>query len=92
MSSLALFKKVSLAEGWSFVLLVAIAMPLKYIFDIPVFVKYIGWAHGVLFIAYIILLLTTAVENNWKFKQTALGFIASLLPLGPFVFHNKYLK
>jgi integral membrane protein len=87
-----MFKKISLAEGWSFVVLLVVAMPLKYLFHIPIFVKYFGWAHGVLFIAYLILLITTSIENKWTFKRIVLGFLASLLPLGPFVFHNKYLK
>jgi integral membrane protein len=50
MTSLNLFRKVALAEGISYILLLAIGMPLKYGFDLPLVVKYMGWAHGILFI------------------------------------------
>lgn len=85
------FKYVSYAEGWSFVVLLLFAMPMKYIFNMPIFVKYVGWAHGVLFVAYIISLIVTALEEKWNFKLIVLGFLASLLPLGPFIFHKKFL-
>ena len=47
------FKWISLAEGLSFLLLLGIAMPLKYGFDMPLAVKYLGWVHGALFVVYI---------------------------------------
>ena len=46
------FRIIAVLEGWSYVLLLFIAMPLKYMFDMPLFVKYLGWAHGALFVAY----------------------------------------
>ncbi|GAB5537958.1 MAG: hypothetical protein Salg2KO_00610 [Salibacteraceae bacterium] len=67
-------------------------MPLKYMLDMPLMVKYVGWAHGVLFMAYFVLLVLTAVEHKWSLWKTALGAIASLLPFGPFVFERKMLK
>ena len=49
-------------EGTSFLLLLFIAMPLKYMLDIPEGVKYIGMAHGILFITYIIILIGSAIK------------------------------
>ncbi|WP_430738554.1 DUF3817 domain-containing protein [Psychrobacter sp. VH5] len=56
-------------EGTSFLLLLCIAMPLKYMLDIPEGVKYIGMAHGILFITYIIILIGSAI----KMKNASLG-------------------
>ena len=69
-------------EGTSFLLLLFIAMPLKYMMDIPEGVKYIGMAHGMLFITYIIILL-------WAIPAGVLG---SLLPFGPFIFDHLLKK
>jgi integral membrane protein len=87
-SQLSLFKKISIAEGISFLALMFIAMPMKYFMDIPLAVKYTGWAHGLLFIAYIIWLALAAFEQKWSFKIIVLAFLASLIPFGPFIFHK----
>tara|TARA_B110000046_G_C12740829_1_gene292513 strand:- start:226 stop:531 length:306 start_codon:yes stop_codon:yes gene_type:complete len=80
------FILISRAEGVSYLLLLGIAMPLKYALDMPLMVKYVGWAHGVLFIAYIVQLLYVSFKLKWNEIRIILGFIASLLPLGPFIF------
>ena len=91
-SSLNTFLKVGIVEGISFLLLLFVAMPLKYFFEYPLLVKYVGWAHGILFILYIIFLILAADEQNWKFKKIGLGFIASLVPFGPFMFEKRLKK
>ncbi len=83
------FKNIGVAEGISFLALVFIAMPVKYALGYPLLVKYFGWAHGALFIAYIIWLIRARDEYNWSLKQTALGLIAALVPFGPFIFNKK---
>ena len=83
------FRKVAIWEGISFLLLLGIAMPIKYGLGIPEPVKVVGWAHGVLFIAYCILLVQAALACNWTLARTFLGFLASLLPFGPFIFDRK---
>jgi integral membrane protein len=90
-NSLALFRKVAILEGWSFVVLLFAAMPLKYIFDIPQGVKYVGWAHGVLFVAYMALLLLCWIERKWSFGFALLCFVASLVPFGTFWLERKKL-
>lgn len=85
------FRLVAILEGVSFLILLLIAMPLKYLAGIPEMVKYVGWAHGVLFILYVILLLQCSIELSWKFGRIVWAFVASLLPFGTFVL-DKQLK
>lgn len=86
---LNIFLKIGMAEGISFLVLLFVAMPLKYFMDMPLMVKYVGWAHGLLFILYIAYLILAANEQKWKFKTMVMGFFASLLPFGPFIFENR---
>ena len=55
----------------------------------PLMVKYVGWAHGVLFIAYCAMLLLVWVRLRWDFLKVSLAFVASLVPFGPFVFNKR---
>jgi integral membrane protein len=82
---------IGIAEGISFLVLLLIAMPLKYRFELPLAVKYVGWAHGLLFILYIVAVLAAIRAMNWGFKGVAVALIASLLPAGTFVL-DKSLK
>jgi integral membrane protein len=79
------------AEAVSWLLLLFVAMPLKYIWHNPLPVKYVGWAHGLLFIAYIVQLLSVGADKRWPIKKTAPGFLAAFLPFGTLVF-DKQLK
>lgn len=82
-------------EGTSFLLLLGIAMPLKYLFDIPEGVRYIGMAHGGLFIAYIVLLMSVAAKIKMPIWAIPAGVLGSFLPCGPFIFDyclHKSLK
>jgi len=85
-----IFFKIGIAEAISFLLLLGVAMPLKYGLGLPEAVKYTGWAHGLLFMGYILWLFLAADEQKWGFKVVALGFIAALVPFGPFWFHKRY--
>ena len=87
-----IFRIVARLEGISYILLLGIAMPLKYIWNFPEPVKYVGWAHGVLFMMYAGFLPYFLFKGYWTFSRTLLAFVASLLPFGPFVFDRKYLK
>lgn len=83
------FRQVAVLEGISYILLLFIAMPLKYFAGLPEAVKYTGWAHGVLFVLYAILLVQCWQNYQWKFGKAALVFIASLLPFAPFYVDKK---
>lgn len=80
---------MAIAEGISFLVLLFIAMPLKYGFDIPQAVRTVGLLHGVLFLAYIIMLYMVWTAENWKLQKVALAFVASLLPFGTLWFDKK---
>ena len=80
---------VGLLEGLSFLLLLFIAMPMKYMFDNPVLVKYVGMGHGVLFILFLIVLFAVCEKQKWSITIFLMGLAASILPFGPFVFDLK---
>lgn len=79
-------------EGLSFLLLLFFAMPMKYFFENPVFVKYVGMGHGVLFIVYLIVLLAVCHRMKWSLNMFLMGLVASILPFGPFIFDLKLKK
>ena len=80
---------VGYIEGLSFLLLLFIAMPLKYVWGMPEVVKYVGQAHGLLWVLYILLLLHAWGDKKLTAKWFAGGFVASVLPFGPFIFDRK---
>ncbi|RLD22537.1 MAG: hypothetical protein DRI71_07370 [Bacteroidetes bacterium] len=86
------FKIIAFLEGISFLVLLGIAMPLKYVFDMPSSTQVVGMAHGILFIAYVIMVIIIRKELNWNLKTTALALTASVLPFGPFVVDRKLLS
>ena len=86
------FRYIRLAEGLSYLLLLGVAMPLKYVADFPEAVQITGWVHGILFVAYMLAGLHVAVEHRWKLGKVALAVLASLLPFGPIVFDRKFGK
>ncbi len=75
-------------EGVSFLLLLLIAMPLKYVFDMPVWVRIIGSLHGVLFVAYLIILAIAWRKLPLTFAQAAKALLLSFLPCGTFFLHK----
>lgn len=85
------FRTVSTLEAISYLLLLGIAMPLKYIWEKPEMVEYVGMIHGVLFIAYVIGALILYKQLAWSKKTLLIVLICSLLPLGPFYAERKYL-
>ncbi|WP_062199358.1 DUF3817 domain-containing protein [Massilibacterium senegalense] len=91
-TSFGRFRIISIIEGISFLTLLFIAMPLKYNFGMPVFVKYNGMAHGVLFVLYVLMLIEVAMKDNWKFSFLFTGFCASLFPFATFVFNRYMIK
>ncbi|MGH7958023.1 MAG: DUF3817 domain-containing protein [Opitutaceae bacterium] len=79
-------------EGVSFLLLLGVAMPLKYFAGWPDAVRVVGMAHGVLFVLYVLAAIQAALEHDWPWKRTALVLVASVLPAGPFVIDAKILR
>ncbi|TVQ86191.1 MAG: DUF3817 domain-containing protein [Deltaproteobacteria bacterium] len=83
------FLWVARAEGVSLLLLFGLAMPLKYGAGIPELVQPIGMAHGALFMVYLIALWHTGRVERWGALRYLLGFVASLLPFGTFIFERR---
>lgn len=85
------FRIISTLEAISFLVLLGIAMPLKYIWDKPEMVKIVGMAHGVLFVAYVLGAIYMWKKLNWSLKILAIVIFCSILPFGPFYVEKKYL-
>ena len=86
------FRIVALLEGVSYILLLFIAVPIKYIQGNPEYVKLLGMPHGLLFMAYIVLALVVGMKQKWNMKTMFIVLIASILPFGTFYVDKKYLK
>jgi integral membrane protein len=91
-TALSRLRLIGLLEGISYLLLLGVAMPLKYLADEPLLVRYVGMAHGVFFMLYLLALVPVALDHRWGWKTAALGVLASVLPAGPFVFDAKVLR
>ncbi|RZA27217.1 MAG: DUF3817 domain-containing protein [Proteobacteria bacterium] len=85
------FRWLGRFEGLSFLILLLIAMPLKYIWGEPSAVKLVGMAHGVLFLLYLFSANFVAQQLDWSKKVWALSYVAAVIPLGTFWFEKKHL-
>ncbi|MHA7628275.1 DUF3817 domain-containing protein [Corallococcus sp. M7] len=83
-TALGRFRLVAFWEGLSFLVLLLIAMPLKYVLHMPLGVRVVGMAHGLLFVAYLYTLMMAAIEYRWGVKRLAVAVLASLVPGGTF--------
>ncbi len=86
------FRKVAFAEGISFIVLLFVAMPLKYLAHIPIAVTICGGLHGVLFVAFIILAREVKSEYKKDFRWLGMAFLASIIPFGTFVADKEWKK
>ncbi len=89
---LNLFRFTSILEGISYLSLFAVTMPLKYLAGLPMPNKYAGYAHGVLFIAYVLLAIVFWYQKKWSYKRGFVLLLASLLPFATFYVDKKYLQ
>ena len=88
-SSVGRVRAVGMLEAISFLLLMGVAMPLKYMAGMPQAVRYTGWAHGLLFIAYCGVIFLAWSEGALSFRKALMAFVASLLPFGPFIIDKR---
>ncbi|MBL4594004.1 MAG: DUF3817 domain-containing protein [Flavobacteriales bacterium] len=91
-NSLNILRLLAFLEGISYLVLLGIAMPLKYYYDKPDAVKIVGMAHGVLFVLYVINLLIVHLRLRWSYGKTIGAFIASLIPFGTFYADKKWFR
>ena len=84
------FRKIAFYEGISFLVLLLIAMPMKYFFALPKAVTIVGSLHGILFVALGVFALE--VKNTYKksFGWLVKAGLASLLPFGTFYMDKEW--
>ena len=91
MNPIRSFRIIAFAEGTSFLILLFIAMPMKYFMGMPLAVRVMGSIHGLLFLLYVARLATLRTDCQWDTRFSIHAFIASVLPFGTFLF-DKYLR
>ena len=85
-------RTLGFVEGVSLLLLLFVAMPLKYGFDLPQAVRVVGMGHGLLFIVYVAGLVALAGEHGWKFSRLVFAVFAATVPFGPFIWDKKIFR
>lgn len=88
-AQLRTFRLIALLEGVSFLLLVGLAVPLKYLAGIPVAVRVIGPVHGLLFVVYAAMAGFFFLRSQWSLVRAAVALVASLVPFGTFWFDRS---
>lgn len=89
---LGFFRRLAHWEGISLLVLLFIAMPLKYMWEMPEYVRVVGMVHGVLFIAFVIVAILVTKQEKWNLSKFIFCFIASFIPFGTFYLDAKLLK
>jgi integral membrane protein len=88
-TSIGRLRAIGLIEGVSFLLLLGVAMPLKYFAGMPQAVSIVGWIHGLLFMAFCIALAQAHQDAKWTVWRSGVILTAALLPFGPFVIDRR---
>ncbi|MEZ4802595.1 MAG: DUF3817 domain-containing protein [Gelidibacter sp.] len=91
-SLVTIFRIIAFLEGVSYILLLGIAVPIKYVFENPAYVKLLGMPHGLLFIAYLILAIIIGSNLKWTNKMLFQVLLASIIPFGTFFIDRRYFK
>lgn len=92
MSQIRVFRMIALAEGVSFLILLFVAMPMKYFMGMPEVVRVVGSVHGVLFLLYVGLLARIHFTQRWPFMFSLSALIASVVPFGTFMLDKQLRK
>ena len=91
-SQIKLLRFTGISEGISFLVLLMIAMPMKYYLGLPLAVRVVGWMHGVLFILYIIAVFLSIKIMRWNWFAVLVALGASLIPFGTFLLDKSWRK
>ena len=92
MKTLTIFRIIAFLEGLSYILLLFVGVPLKYIGNDVSVVKMLGMPHGILFVAYVALAILFKKEFSWTNNQFLIVLLAAIIPFGTFYIDRKYLK
>ena len=90
--TLSQLRLIAILEGISYLVLLFIAMPMKYYFGNPELIRPVGMLHGWLFVLYVLLLLLGHYKTGWGWKITFWGFVLSFLPFGTFYAERKWFR
>lgn len=82
-------RTTAILEGYSYLFLLGVAMPLKYLAHLPIFVQIGGAVHGILFILFSLVLIQATRRYGWSLAQFGIAFVSSLIPFGTFVLDRK---
>jgi len=82
---------VAVVEAVSFLVLVLVAVPLKYLGDEEAGVKVMGPVHGVLFVLFVLLTIFVAADERWRLKRTLLTLLCAVIPFGGFIADRKLI-
>ncbi|REG86162.1 DUF3817 domain-containing protein [Winogradskyella sediminis] len=88
---LPVFRVVALLEGVSYILLLFIATPIKYMYKDPQYVGLLGMPHGILFMAYVVIAVLISSDMKWPTRTFWIVLLASIIPFGTFYVDKKYL-
>ena len=91
-NNLKILTILGIVEGISYLALLGVCMPLKYIFEIPEPTSVVGMAHGILFIAYCAFVIIVSSEYKWSHSVTFWALLASVLPFGTFVADKRIFR
>jgi integral membrane protein len=91
-TTLQSLRVLAIWEGVSFLLILFVTMPLKYLAGMPEPNLVVGMAHGILFIGYVALVVLASSEYGFNLKQTFWSLVASVLPFGTFVADSRIFK
>jgi integral membrane protein len=91
-NSFSLFRKVAFLEGISFLVLLSIAMPLKYFANMPMPVRIVGGLHGGLFVAFVVLALIVVFSLKKSFFWLFKAVVGSFLPFGTFYMDREWKR
>ena len=92
MTLTTIFRVIAFLEGLSYILLLFIAVPIKYKNSDPQYVKMLGMPHGLLFMGYIALAIVLRTDNQWIKNNFFVVILASVIPFGTFVVEYKLKK
>jgi integral membrane protein len=91
-ASLRFFHRTGIIEGWSYLILLFVAMPMKYFLDLPEAVRIVGMLHGVLFVAFMYAIVDVLIKKGMNLKQAIIAVLLSIVPFGTFYLHKFISK
>lgn len=87
-----LLRIAGIADGVSLLVLLLIAMPLKYAADLPMAVTIVGSLHGGIFCIYVLTIIYAAIRIRWNILWSIAAFLVAFIPIGNFILDRNLAK